>query len=76
MPTKNEKARRARTKLIGQKPDCISTPKKSTVVAQLKADLKNAQIKLREKQAEHDEHAVKRLNTIIDNLQQTIARQA
>ncbi len=74
MPSKMEQARRARTKMIGQKPDSITVPTHSDTIAHLKLELQNARQKLKEKQAANDDAGVARMMKIIENLQQTINR--
>lgn len=74
MPTKYNRQRHIRTQMIGQKPGSISVPNKAETMAQITEKLNNARQLLLEKQAENDTVAVKRLTTIIENLQSTLDR--
>ncbi|MBQ8294182.1 MAG: hypothetical protein IJX89_02235 [Alphaproteobacteria bacterium] len=58
-----------------EKLDLRSRPPKAAVIADLKKQLKDATAKLEQKMAVKDEKSVKKLQEIIQALNETIARQ-
>lgn len=74
MATKQERARKARTKQIGPKVDLIKNTPKEDVYKSLRKQLDNAKEALKRMEKEHDEKGVARVQKIICNLTTTINR--
>ena len=74
MPTAQERARKARTKKIGQKVDLTRRTPKDDLYKNLRKQLDDAKEALKRMEKEHDEKGVVRVQKIIYNLTMTLNR--
>ena len=74
MPTPQERARKARTKKIGQKADLMRKTPKDDLYKNLRKQLDDAKEALKRMEKEHDEKGVVRVQKIIYNLTMTLNR--